>query len=445
MKRYIPYLFMLVFGSTLAVVACRTVPEDPPEWTTNSPTALAAFDEGLNARSKYYHVQAREHFWRALEIDPDFVMPKVMLLRSSGKWSDEQKSFFQELEKIDFDTLNDREILLVRMVTKDYLEPDGAAQLVDTFLEEYPNDPYALEIRCASLTKTNMEAAIDCDEKLVAAHPNWVSSLNRLGYAAMALGNFEESEERFRTYRFIAPDQANPHDSLGELLILRGRWEEARKEFNRALEEHPGFCASYAHLQLLSIAEDDFVAAEEAVDQAADACEERELWSMQCDLRYHQMMKEGRYEDLTQQTNDSCFQYRSNLKMMVHRSSLLTGQWAVADVVEKDVEILSQQDKYRGKDSPKVLLIKLRGDRRIAEGDHEGLEMLAKVDQELIYHGSDLGIFKLLNQMDLGRSLQDMGFAEESERVYTRVSAINLPFYERLRVGSYPSPSAAME
>jgi len=44
-----------------------------------------------------------------------------------------------------------------------------------------------------------------------------------LGYIKMMQGRFAEAEESFMSYRFIAPDQANPHDSLGELYITTGR------------------------------------------------------------------------------------------------------------------------------------------------------------------------------------------------------------------------------
>jgi len=50
-----------------------------------------------------------------------------------------------------------------------------------------------------------------------------------LGYIRMMQGRFAEDEESFKSYRFIAPDQANPHDSLGELYITTGRYDEAEK------------------------------------------------------------------------------------------------------------------------------------------------------------------------------------------------------------------------
>src|SRR4029079_19641164 len=41
---------------------------------------------------------------------------------------------------------------------------------------------------------------------------------------------------------------ANPHDSLGELFVLLGRWDEAKGELEQALRIRPDFCTSYGDL-----------------------------------------------------------------------------------------------------------------------------------------------------------------------------------------------------
>ena len=68
----------------------------------------------------------------------------------------------------------------------------------------------------------------------------------------MQLEDFEKSEENFTTYRFIAPDQANPHDSLGELLnhlawthLLEDRPEAARQDLQRLSREEG--CATWVN------------------------------------------------------------------------------------------------------------------------------------------------------------------------------------------------------
>jgi tetratricopeptide (TPR) repeat protein len=46
----------------------------------------------------------------------------------------------------------------------------------------------------------------------------------------------------------MAPDQANPYDSLGEVQAFSGHYDEAIKNLNRALALKPDFFESYGHL-----------------------------------------------------------------------------------------------------------------------------------------------------------------------------------------------------
>ena len=92
------------------------------------------------------------------------------------------------------------------------------------------------------------------NRRLIEIAPNWVIAYNQLGYIAMSQGRFAEAEEYFTSYRFVAPDQANPHDSLAELYIMIGRYEEAETSLYRSIEIKPDFWAAYDHLAMI---EDD--------------------------------------------------------------------------------------------------------------------------------------------------------------------------------------------
>ena len=81
--------------------------------------------------------------------------------------------------------------------------------------------------------------------------PNWVVAHNALGYIKMMRERFSEAEEHFKSYRFIAPDQANPHDSLGELFVAVGRNDEAEASFETAIEIKSNFWPAYNHIALM--------------------------------------------------------------------------------------------------------------------------------------------------------------------------------------------------
>jgi tetratricopeptide (TPR) repeat protein len=56
-----------------------------------------------------------------------------------------------------------------------------------------------------------------------------------------------------KKYVFLAPDLANPHDSLGEVLTFIGRYDEAEKEFVASLQIQPDFFYSLLNLARVHI------------------------------------------------------------------------------------------------------------------------------------------------------------------------------------------------
>ena len=67
---------ILVLSAGLVVAAAVTVPfllrARATEWTTKSPAALAAFEAGLDARMRFYLLDAALDFRQALALDPSF-------------------------------------------------------------------------------------------------------------------------------------------------------------------------------------------------------------------------------------------------------------------------------------------------------------------------------------------------------------------------------------
>ncbi|MEJ2582369.1 MAG: hypothetical protein P8127_12175, partial [Acidobacteriota bacterium] len=89
MKRWIwiGLATVVVVGLGVTLVA---VPSGP-EWTTSSPEALAEFEAGMDAEMKLYKDEAGEHFRRAFELDPDFVVAGLFAMKSFYR-EDEEKA-----------------------------------------------------------------------------------------------------------------------------------------------------------------------------------------------------------------------------------------------------------------------------------------------------------------------------------------------------------------
>jgi Tfp pilus assembly protein PilF len=70
--------------------------------------------------------------------------------------------------------------------------------------------------------------------------------LNQLGYIAAWQGRFSEAEKWHREYAAAQPASANPEDSLGEVLLMAGRFEKAEQAFVSSFQKQPDFNAGSA-------------------------------------------------------------------------------------------------------------------------------------------------------------------------------------------------------
>ena len=271
----------------VAVVVVRG--HEGERWTTDSEVARGELEAGRRALDKLYVNEAVDHFLAAVEADPDFLAPKVLLLRHGSYVAGGRERLdrlVDELRGADLGRVTPRERLLVRhtlaLVDR---RSDEARRLVDDYLAAEPDDPWAVELRCGhAWGDDEWAAAKDCYRRLIELDPNRVEAQNRIGYMEMAEGHFDEAAAQFQIYGFLAPDQANPHDSMGELMLLTGRYDEAEAELRQALALKPDFCASWLNLVLLHELRHDFDGAEAVVADAAGACPEASLAKMTCSI-----------------------------------------------------------------------------------------------------------------------------------------------------------------
>src|SRR5262249_50277974 len=154
---------------------------------------------------------------------------KVMLFRASSRKMPQHDELLADLETTHRDRLTPREAFLVDYtVDMAHGRRNEGREKLTRYLEDNPKDPYALDPQVSKDWEDQRWNQVETGcKKLLAVDPNWVSAQNKLGYLAMSQGHWAEAEDRFRTYLYVAPDQANPHDSLGELLLLLGRYDEA--------------------------------------------------------------------------------------------------------------------------------------------------------------------------------------------------------------------------
>ncbi|MDX2435682.1 MAG: tetratricopeptide repeat protein, partial [Acidobacteriota bacterium] len=219
MKRWM----WLTVAAMVVITAAVTLVALPkaPDWTSTSPEAVVEFQAGIDASMKVYYDDALNHYQRALELDPDFVVANLFTISTYHDDEAKREAMWSKVQNADLSQLTPRERVIVeRVLAREDERPEDAQRLLNEYLAKYPNDSYILNLKAQETwSRGDLEDAERLYQRLVEIAPNRVIAYNQLGYINMMKGRFAEAEEYFKSYRVIAPDQANPHDSLGELFI----------------------------------------------------------------------------------------------------------------------------------------------------------------------------------------------------------------------------------
>ena len=155
---------------------------------------------------------------------------------------------------------------------------------------------------------------------------------NQLGYITMMQGRFAEAEEYFTSYRFIAPDQANPHDSLGELFIVLGRYDEARNSFEQALVQKPDFTVAFEHLAMVDALREDWDGAESEIQRAiqAEGMTEEMAARFRCAIDFWHLATDHEWAKVLELAESDCPPENLSdigVTIRVHHAACRLGQW----------------------------------------------------------------------------------------------------------------------
>jgi tetratricopeptide (TPR) repeat protein len=408
-----------------------------PEATTTSPEALAEFEAALEAEMKLYKREAIEHLERALELDPDFVLAKVMLSDNVLHYDPERSGrLLGEASATNLEHLTARERLIVqRSVALREKREEDAIALLDQYLERYPNDAWAVFFKAEDAWRRGeVQDADRFYRRLIDISPNWAIAYNMLGYLAMREGKFEQAEEYLTSYRFIAPDQANPHDSLGELFIVTGRYQDAEVSFEEALRIKSDFYSSYKGLMMIHILERDLDRISQVVERAAavEDFSDSVMRDLECTATFAKLFETRSWAELVDLRTSDCVEEwigGGYPTAATHLAACRRGDFELAKSFEDGIyEWAGKKAKGSGKleEQLPVTYFHLQGARLALEGDLEAAEeRLRQADAKLDYTNSGYGIFKLHNRLYLVEVLFAQDRDAEAHQLLTKVRAVN--------------------
>jgi tetratricopeptide (TPR) repeat protein len=430
-------LLLLLTGALAATVAVGLVGlTREPEWTTSSPAALSELEAALVAEEKLYYSEARNHLERALEHDPDFAVAKVFLANNPTLPSIKLRAqMIDETKTAERDRLSARERFLIDWI---HAREDGrfneVKQLVDQHLEAFPEDPYAMRIKAQNLWgEADLEAAEQLYLRLLEITPNWVVAYNNLGYLAMSQGRFSKAEEHFSFYRFIVPDQANPHDSLGDLYLTVGRIDDAVACFDKAISIKPEFWDSYRHLVLTYSLQGAFSKARAVIDRArvSGSCPPEELRTMTCIADFMELLLTRSWSEILARAPSDCLscEEAAMVTVIIHRAGCQNGRWWDAKVYEDAVQRALRIQLAPGsiaEDEFSAILLHMQSVRLALSGRLEpAAQRFEEAEQIMTFSGSFTSILKLWNRLLLAEVMRAQGRDKEAQELLVEVRNIN--------------------
>ena len=252
----------LLISAMLLLAACgqkqeaTTAPAAEPEMkaeaatevpiTTSSDEARALFLEGRALLDDLHFTDAHAKFVAAVEADPDFAMAHLM--RAFTSLSNDE--FFESVGKASETAAgaSQGEQLYV-MATVAASENNQAAQgmALKKLVANYPKDPRTHMALGNFLNgQQDFAGAVEHFTHATEIDPGFAGAFNSLGYAYRSLDELDKAKAAFEKYVELLPNGANPQDSLAELLMEMGDYEESIKHYQAALDIDANFMSAYA-------------------------------------------------------------------------------------------------------------------------------------------------------------------------------------------------------
>jgi tetratricopeptide (TPR) repeat protein len=109
-------------------------------------------------------------------------------------------------------------------------------EYLDQLVAAYPNDERAqFTLGNYYFAQQELDQALAHYKKATEIAPSYSQVYNLLGYCYRQKGDYANSEESFKKYVQLIPNDPNPYDSYAELLLKMGRYDESIAQYRKAL------------------------------------------------------------------------------------------------------------------------------------------------------------------------------------------------------------------
>ena len=214
--------------------------------------AYKLYSDGVDANQNARWPDADKLLRQAVGLDPEFVQAYLQL-SFVNQWSGRPAAAETYLRKAasHADRLTEREQLLVRTeLARVEGRSTEAARLLEQLVQRFPD--FDLVYPLGMFLYGSLDAPLLNADRFVPMAQAGVNALPRTGamrsiyaYALMSAGRFDDAGRQLDAYLRLAPREANPYDSLGELQLVMGAYGRAVESYSRALTIDPTFSGSH--------------------------------------------------------------------------------------------------------------------------------------------------------------------------------------------------------
>ncbi len=232
--------------------------------TTHSQKAYFYFLEGTEQCSKMYYQDAQASFIRVLENDSTFAMAHYYMSRITS--GEERRYHIEQAEKYSYKTGTKEKFLIEAHKAVVNRNLSGAIEWLRLASLRYPDDKsiyYELAVNHYNVYQ--YAEAAEYAKKAIDIDPGFKVAYNQLAYAYHKLGDVGAALKAIDRYIELAPDEANPYDSKGDICMGNGMLDEAIDAFEKALAIKPDFYRSMILLEMLYIFKGDYDRAEATI------------------------------------------------------------------------------------------------------------------------------------------------------------------------------------
>ena len=208
--------------------------------TTHSAEAYQAYIEGLDNLSKLYNAEASRCFRQAIGYDTTFAQAYYYLAGLTAR--NERVQLIAKAVKFS-GKISKREQSYIKARSASYAGDFATAMaILKDLVTEHPGEVDAwFMLGQYEYSLDRYRQAVDYFSTAVAIDPFYKQGFNLLAYTYDRLGEFDKAMQAIDHYIAVAPGEANPYDTKGEICARNGRLDDALTSYQHALSIKANF------------------------------------------------------------------------------------------------------------------------------------------------------------------------------------------------------------